>query len=346
MERFTGMNRCLRASISFTFTALLAVFLFFPTPASAKRLINRGIITVNDEIILESDVEKFRKKLDSKSYQELFGGVDPKVLQNKDAVLQLIVEEKIINQQVKKLDLQANDQEVDGQIRSILKRYGITQKQLEERLKQLNTTISDYRDVIRRQIERKNLIEREIRPSLEVSDEQLRHFFLRTARPSESDLQYKIAHILIDNKPKGGMSASERSKKVYEEVSKHPEQFDAYVKDYSDDSGSVNAGGVLGFFSASSLAKEFRSVVPKTEVGKVTAPIKTSVGYHIVKVLETRSDDFASLPKEKKEALRNQFIAEEMEKRMALWLERKKGEAYIHKATEKSNGDQSQSKNL
>src|SRR5205823_6178928 len=105
-----------------------------------------------------------------------------KVLSNKDAIVQLLVEEKLINQQVKKLDLGASDQEVDGQIRAIEKRNGIGQSQLLERLKQLGTTLSEYREGIRRQIERRNLIDREIKPSLEISDEQLRHFYLRNKK--------------------------------------------------------------------------------------------------------------------------------------------------------------------
>jgi parvulin-like peptidyl-prolyl isomerase len=304
---------------------------------AVKKLLNKGVLTVNDEIILESDLAKFQKKLQSKSFQELFGGVDPKVVSNPDAALQLLVEEKIINQQVKKLELQASDQEIDGQIKSILKRNNITQAQLNERLKQLSTTMVDYREGIRRQIERRNLIEREIKPSLEISDEQLRHFYLRSQKPGEAELSYKIAQILIENKPKAGVPASNRATQIYTEVSAHPENFDSFVKDYSDDSSTSASGGLLGSFPGSQLSKEFRNAVSKMTVGKISKPIKTAAGFHILKLLETRADDFASLPKEKKEALKNQLVGEELEKRMALWLERKKNEAYIKKASDKDN---------
>jgi parvulin-like peptidyl-prolyl isomerase len=345
MERFTGMKCCLRALRNrwiFLELTVLAFFLASPPTFGARKLINKGVLTVNDEIILDSDVDKFQHKLQSKSFQELFGGVDPKALQSRDAVLNLLIEEKIINQQVKKLELQASDQEVDGQIRAIVKRNGISEGQLTERLKQLNTTMADYRDGIRRQIERRNLIEREIKPSLEISDEQLRHYYLRTAKPGDSDKEFKIAHILIENKVKGGLSGADRAKRVYAEVSSHPENYEVLAKDYSDDTSTSSTGGVLGYFSASSLSKEFREMVPKTPVGKFTKPIKTAAGYHIVKVLEVRADDFATLPKEKKEALRNQLVAEELEKRMALWIERKKNEAYIKKASDKDNTSKTQ----
>lgn len=299
---------------------------FLVLSASAK-VVDRSVVTVNDEVILESDIAKFQTKVRSKSFQELFGGMDPKALKDRESILQLLIEEKIINQQVKKLELTATDAEVDAQIRVIQKRNGISPAQLTERLKQLGTTMADYKEGIRRQIERRNLIEREIKPTLEVSDEQLRHYYLRNLRAEDSTTQYRIAHILIENKAKAGISAQERAKTIHKELEANPGNFAAMVKEYSDDTSTPD--GLLGDFSATQMAKEFREVVPKTAVGKVTAPIKTAAGYHIVKVLESHAGDYTNLPKDRKEALRNQMVSEELEKRMAMWLDRKKGESYI-----------------
>ena len=87
---------------------------------------------------------------------------------------------------------------------------------------------------------------------------------------------------------------------------------------------------MLGWFSLSQLSKEFRREVPKTHPGTVTAPLKVADGFHIIKVLETRRRDFPStLTKEQKDTLRNQMVAQELENKMSLWLERKKAESYI-----------------
>jgi peptidyl-prolyl cis-trans isomerase SurA len=318
----------LRSSFALLFLLALPCF-----EAEARRLIDKSVMTVNDETILESDIDKFQKKIQSKSYQELFGGVDERALKDRNAALQLLVEEKIINQQVKKLELTASDVEVDGQVRAILKRNNISQPQLAERLAQLGTTMPDYREGIRRQIERRNLVEREIKPSMEVSEEQLRHYYMRHTKPEDSEIQYKIAHILIENKPKGGLAPADRAKQVYEEVSKNPSTFESLVKDVSDDTSTAPTGGVLGYYSLSQLAKEFRAVVPKTPVGQVTPPVKTSIGYHIIKVVDAKKGDFSTLPKERREALLNQMKMEEVEKRMSMWLERKKNDAFIQKST-------------
>jgi parvulin-like peptidyl-prolyl isomerase len=287
-------------------------------------------VSINNDVILESDIDRFQKKLQSKSFQELFGGVDPAATKDRNNVLQLLIEETLVDQQVKRLELQANDQEVDAQIRTILRRNGITESQLNERLKQLGTTLSDDRVGIKRQIERRNLIDREIKPSLEVTEEQLRHFYQRQASGDGKDVQYHLAHIVSNSK--------EKADTLYQTIQNEPGSFSAVAKESSEDSSTASAGGDLGFLSLSSLSKELKRVVTKLSPGAISSPIKTSAGYHILKLIETRTSDFATLPKEKKEAIRNQMVNSEVEKKMMLWLERKKTEAHIVRTSGAQDG--------
>lgn len=303
------------------------------SPAWAKRkVLDRSVVTVNDDIILSSDIAAFRQKAKSKNFQELFGGLDAKKLENDDAVLQLLIEEKIIDQQVKKLELTASDQEVERHIRTILDRNGITQAQLKARLKDLGTSFSDYRDGIRRQLERRNLVDREIKPMMEVSDEELRHFMMRNGGSSDPGHRYQIAHILITTKGKKG---EERAKKVLTEALANPAGFEELAKVSSDDQASAKAGGDLGLFSIDSMVKEFRDAAKRTQPGKVYPQlVKTAGGFHIVKVLKTEAISFSDLPEDKKAELRNQLMSQELEKKMALWLERKRNEAHIVRSGE------------
>lgn len=286
-----------------------------------SKVVDKTIVSINNDVILESDIARFQKKLKSRAFQELFGGVDSSMLNDRSAVLQLLVEEKLVDQQVKKLELEASDEEVNAQIRSITKRNGISMNQLKDRLKQLGTNLTEYRDGLRRQIERRSLIDREIKPSLEVTEEQLRHFYLKQKAGSSSDTQYHLAHILVSN--------SAKAIALYKALKDNPSRFEEDARASSEDESTASKGGDLGFLSLSSLSKELKKVVPKLSVGEISKPIQTSAGYHLLKVLGTRSNDFAGLSKERKEALRAQLINSEVESKMLLWLERKKSEAHI-----------------
>jgi len=302
--------------------------LFLTAPLVAKTTIDRTAAIINGDVILDSDIGQFKKRMSSKSYQELFGGFDAKVLNSRDNILQLLIEEKIINQQVKKLELEATDQEVEGQIRSILKRNGITRAQLFERLKQLGTSSTEYREGLKRQIERNNLLNREIKPNIEMSEEKLKHFYQRNLKASEDSTYYQLAHILIDNKSRNGVEPKDRAQRVWNEIKSSPEKFSAYVAEYSDDANTVETGGVLGEFTVASLAPEFRAVIPKLRPGSISNPIQTSVGFHLVKVMEKHDGSYDRLSPEKKEMLRRQMEAEEAEKLLAMWMDRRRAESY------------------
>src|SRR3954469_8015602 len=94
------------------FLSLVSLCLTLACPeAPGKQLVDRTVVTINNDVILESDIDRFQKKLKPNSYQEMLGS-DGNILKNRDTVLQLLVEEKLIDQQVKKLDLLASDQEI------------------------------------------------------------------------------------------------------------------------------------------------------------------------------------------------------------------------------------------
>jgi parvulin-like peptidyl-prolyl isomerase len=182
--------------------------------------------------------------------------------------------------------------------------------------------MAEYRDGLRRQIERRNLIDREIKPSLEVTEDQLRHFYARQNKENSKDIQYHLAHIVVGNHAE--------AMALYNQLKTTPERFEELAK---------TSGGDLGFLSTSSLSAELKKAVPKMAVGTFSAPLKTSGGYHILKLIDTRTSDFGSLPKEKKEALRNMMVNSEVEKKMLLWLERKRSEAHIVRMGEKQTDE-------
>jgi parvulin-like peptidyl-prolyl isomerase len=318
----------------FSSLVLATLFLLSPTSGWAKRqVLDRSVITVNDDIILESDIEAFRQKAKQKNFQELFGGMDASKLENRDAVLQLLVEEKLIDQAVKKLELTASDQEVDRHIRTIVERNGITEVQLKSRLKDLGTSYQEYRDGIRRQLERRNLVDREIKPMMEVSEEELRHFLMRNGGASDPGHRYQLAHIMITTKGKAGEA---RAQHILKEAIAKPDEFAKLAKEYSDDKGTASTGGDLGMLSLDAMGAEFRDAAKQTPTGKVFPKVvKSKGGMHILKVLGSQALSFADLPEDKKSELRNQLMSQELEKKMASWLERKKNEAHIRRSESK-----------
>ena len=63
------------------------------------------------------------------------------------------------------------------------------------------------------------------------------------------------------------------------------EKFGKLARELSIDSGSAKRDGNLGYFGRGKMVKEFEAAAFNLEVGKISEPVKTQYGYHIIKRL-------------------------------------------------------------
>jgi len=86
----------------------------------------------------------------------------------------------------------------------------------------------------------------------------------------------KCSHILVE-KQSQAIAILDRIKQG--------EKFGKLAKELSIDSGSAKRDGNLGYFGRGKMVKEFENAAFSLEVGKISEPIKTQYGYHIIKRL-------------------------------------------------------------
>ncbi|OGU74681.1 MAG: hypothetical protein A2V93_07700, partial [Ignavibacteria bacterium RBG_16_34_14] len=107
--------------------------------------------------------------------------------------------------------------------------------------------------------------------------------------PSE-DTYVSASHILINQF--GSDSANyQEAMKVYNEL-KSGASFEKAAAEKSKDPGSAVKGGALGWFSKGSMVPEFEKAVFEGKLGEVQKPVKTTYGYHIIKVTGKTSNKF------------------------------------------------------
>jgi peptidyl-prolyl cis-trans isomerase SurA len=103
--------------------------------------------------------------------------------------------------------------------------------------------------------------------------------------------EIRASHILIELKP--GFT-SEDSAKALEKILKIKEKiqlgedFAELAKEFSEDEGTKNQGGDLGFFSRRMMVQPFDEAAFNLEVGQVSDVVKTQFGYHLIKVTDKK----------------------------------------------------------
>lgn len=105
------------------------------------------------------------------------------------------------------------------------------------------------------------------------------------------------------------------------------EDFAELAKQFSQDPGSKNNGGDLGWTSAGNFVPRFEKVMDSLEINQISEPFRSQFGWHIVQVLERRKEDETEQLKRSRaeEAIRQRKADEELQ----LWLRRIRDEAYV-----------------
>lgn len=150
---------------------------------------------------------------------------------------------------------------------------------------------------------------------------------LRSAVEHSEINQTKIRHILVSpNEIIDDATAKQRLEGALEKI-RGGEDFGEQAKLLSDDPGSANLGGDLGWSVTDSFAPEFKATADAAEVGVISAPFRTQFGWHVLEVLERRVYDNTEEIKERNCVARIRNSKQEEE--TLLWLQRMRDEAFV-----------------
>lgn len=115
-----------------------------------------------------------------------------------------------------------------------------------------------------------------------VTEAEAKKFYDERASQMAGEEEVKASHILVKSEEK----AQEVAKKLLAGG-----DFAALAKEYSEDPGSKDKGGVLGYFGRGQMVKEFELIAFTMQKGETSQPVKTQFGYHIIRVDDRRKKD-------------------------------------------------------
>jgi parvulin-like peptidyl-prolyl isomerase len=133
-------------------------------------------------------------------------------------------------------------------------------------------------------------ISKDLEPELKkikVTDDEVKNYY-------SDNKEYRTAHILYrvraQPSPDEVKKALEQSLNIYQEVSKNPDSFASLANKYSQ-STAAPVGGDLGFQPPTRLAPEYYAAIKGQKNNFISKPVRTQMGYHIIKVLGVKDYD-------------------------------------------------------
>jgi len=214
---------------------------------------------------------------------------------------------------VSKSDVEA---EASAQYQKFLQTYNITEQQLADYLEPTGTTLVQFKESIRSQVENQFLtdaVQTAVAGRIDPSDDELEGYFEAHISKYDRPEEIRASHILVNDE------------KVAEEVLaklKDGADFAELAKEYSQDPGTKDKGGDLGWFSRGKMVPEFDDAAfALEEIGEVSDIVKTSYGYHIIKLTGRKPAHTPTLD-EVKDQVRNDYIQEKKSEVVADWYKK------------------------
>lgn len=139
--------------------------------------------------------------------------------------------------------------------------------------------------------------------------------------------QTKARHILI--KPSAILSdqqAREQIRELKADV-EAGEDFAALARQYSEDIGSAQEGGELGWINPGQMVPEFENALASTATGSLSEPVRSEFGWHLIEVLKRREKDMSV---EMRRAQINQHLhSRKYQEELEVWLRKIRDEAFV-----------------
>lgn len=239
-------------------TALLTVSL-----AACGGSSGGNVATVNGQAITHGDLD-----------QKLEGSPAAR------GVLQQMVTNDLIDQYAKDKNISVSQAEIDKVENQYKSQY--PNGQWDELLKARGLSEQDVQDLIRRQI----ILDKAVGGNIHITDAQIKEYFNKNHAQFDKPAMARARHILVPD--------LKTAQKVEADL-KSGKDFAAEAKQYSTDPGSRDKGGELGWFRKGQMVPAFEQYAFSGPIGKISPPVKSPFGYHIIQVEERKPGTTASL---------------------------------------------------
>ncbi|MBN1614759.1 MAG: peptidylprolyl isomerase [Deltaproteobacteria bacterium] len=304
--------------------------LLWAVPGQAE-IVDRIVAVVNEDVITLSEMndafDPYRQRIVSTVQEK----DREKILDEARAtMLGKMIDNLLIEQEARKAGIIVKDDEVMEVINNIMDRRNLTMKDLAALAEKEGMTLDAYRKEMKIQIARSRLVMREIKSKITVSEEEIGEYYRRNLLNYEGKEAVRIKQILITSPETLDEKARKRRLSETEAIRQRllgGEPFEVLAATYSQ-GPAASSGGDLGFIDKGSMLPEVEAMAYKLARGEISPIIESSIGFHIIKVVDKRGagvKPIASVREEIKAKIEN----EKMEKKYDEWIEELRKKSHI-----------------
>ena len=296
------------------------------TPVEDPDVLDRVIAVVNNDAITLSELQenviyyRVENRADSVAEEELA-----------KRLLGKLIEGRLQLQEADRERVVVEDAEVTEEVLDRMKKFNAkTLEEFDGMVRRQGLSLEIVRKKLRDQLMISKVIRRKVSFRVSVTEGEIDRYLEDNRTKLETGLAYHARHILIP--PEGTPSPETWEAARASAAAVHARlvggaDFGEVAKEVSKD-GTAADGGDLGPLKQGELAEDIESQIVALTPGQLSAPFRTELGYHIVK-LETRETLSGELLSRARQQIRDILFRTKYETRLASWLAEIKRRAII-----------------
>jgi peptidyl-prolyl cis-trans isomerase SurA len=276
---------------------IVAAHLLAGAAAAAK--LDHIVAVVNDDVILESELERQMTRVSSELSQR--GTPMPPRHIFERQVLERLILTRIQLQEAELGGIRVDDERLNQTIRRIADDNQVSLEEFRRILESDGYSFVQFREDIRSEIIISQLRQRQVDNRIIVTDREIDNYLANQEQQGNIDSEYHLAHILIAIPAGADANQIEALRAKAEDAvqrARSGADFSLLAAEMSDGQGALE-GGDLGWRKADRLPSLFAPFAKNMNPGEISDIIESPNGYHIVKLLDRRAGEKIMIPQTK-----------------------------------------------
>lgn len=272
----------------------ISILCLAPLAATASddasgELLDRIVAVADEGVILESELDN---RVTTVKQQLLAANTElPPDEVLREQVLESLIVNSLQQQLAERAGIVIADAQLNVALERIARRNNTTLSELPRVLESEGIDYFDFREELRQEMALNQLRQREIMSRIEISPLEVEQMLEASGQSADKD--YNVSHILIALPADADQEAVEQARLKAEDLTRRVregEDFGRLAVAYSNGQQALN-GGALGWRKGRELPTLFAEQVAKMDAGEVSAPMRSSSGFHIIRLNDLRGEN-------------------------------------------------------
>ena len=263
---------------------------FIPPAVKGGNVIDSIAVIVNDEVITRNELAKRVVAIEQRMKAQ--NAAIPEAADMQRQVLEAMIVERAQFQLAKEMGMRPiDDTQLDRAIGRIAEQQKMSVQDMRNAMEKEGTLFAAFREEIRNEIMMQRLRENEVDNKIQISEAEV-DTYLGAAKAVASDkVELNIAQILVripeNSSPEQIAARQARADEVARQI-RTGGDFAKIAGTYSDASDALQ-GGAIGWRDPDRLPPIFAEALGKLKAGQITPVMRSTTGFHIIKLVDKRS---------------------------------------------------------